>query len=266
MHDCPISLLLDLWYKPRSLPKDYKDCRVISYRKPDMKEATVVLFLAFVLLLAGFSSPPAFAHNSIQSGDIQVEGGWLTEPALAGQLNGIILTITKISDGQPITNALAQADVSITKGGASKSLEFQPQEEPGVYVAAIIPTSTGQYAISFKGSVAGQAFDEQIPIENVDSTRSVEFPQTGGGSGGNSSIPQEVINQLQNVIADLATQVDQANLAADDARTAADKATKSSTDLALSADRAYVFGMVGVGVGVAGIVIGVTALSRKSKE
>jgi hypothetical protein len=34
----------------------------------------------------------------------------------------------------------------------------------------------------------------------------------------------------------------------------------------MSADRAYLFSLVGLGVGIAGIAIGVVALSRKEKN
>ena len=67
------------------------------------------------------------------------------------------------------------------------------------------------------------------------------------------------------MIADLAAQVDEANIAAEEAKTAAASATESSSELKTAADRAYLFGMIGVGVGVAGIAIGVAAMSRKEK-
>ena len=223
----------------------------------------IALPLAASLLALSFlaSSPsPALAHEELCQNGICIVGGWVNEPPLVGQLNGIVLEITRESDGQPITNAVAQLDVTVKKGTTTKSLDPAPQEEAGVYAATILPTQTGQYAVVMKGTIAGQAIDGQIEIEDVEDTARFSFPPASTGG-----LSEEVIEQLQTVIADLAAQVDEANIAAEEAKTAAASATESSSELKTAADRAYLFGMIGVGVGVAGIAIGVAAMSRKEK-
>jgi hypothetical protein len=222
----------------------------------------VALLLASILVLSviAFNLPPAAAHEETIQGDIRIVGGWVNEPPLVGQFNGIELTITRVSDGQPVIGAVAQLDATIKKGTPTKSLDLQPTEEPGVYEAEILPTQTGQYAIVLRGTIAGQAINSQIEIEDVEDTARFTFPPASGSN----EIPTEVIEQLQTVIADLAAQVDEANIAAEEARTAAASATEESTELKAASDRAYLFGMIGVGVGVAGIAIGVAALSRRS--
>lgn len=221
----------------------------------------IALFFAGVLVLSilALSFRPAMAHEEMVRGDIRIVGGWVNEPPLVGQFNGIVLEISRVSDGQPISNAVAQLDTSVKKGTPTKSLDFTPTEEPGVYTADILPTQTGQYAIVMRGIIAGQAIDGQIEIEDVGDTATFAFPP----SSTNGGIPEELIAQLQTVITDLSAQVDEANIAAEEAKTAAASATESSTDLKMAADRAYLFGMVGVGVGVAGIAIGVAALRRE---
>src|SRR5919204_6702728 len=124
-----------------------------------MKKIALSL-LAFAMLLAAFGSfPRALAHEEIEQGDVRIVGGWTNEPPYVNQINGIELNITRISNGQPINTALAQVDVSMRKGGETKPLEFQPTEEAGHYVAEILPTQTGQYAIVFQGTIAGAAFN-----------------------------------------------------------------------------------------------------------
>ena len=227
-----------------------------------MKKVALLLLASLLLLpLLTFNFRPALAHEEMVRGDVKIVGGWTSEPPLVGQLNEIELTITRVSDEQPITNALAQLDISVRKGGQTKSLDFRPQEEPGVYAATILPTQTGQYAVVMKGTIAGQAIDGQIEIEDVGDTARFNFPPSNSGNG----LSGEVIEQLQTVISDLATQVDDANIAAEEAKTAAAEATESSAELKMAADRAYLFGIIGVGVGVAGIAIGVAALSRREK-
>ncbi|MEP0826841.1 MAG: hypothetical protein HRF40_15330 [Nitrososphaera sp.] len=222
----------------------------------------IALILASVLImssvLAFSGARPAMAHAEIVQGDIKIVAGWRNEPPIVGQLNGIELTITRVSDGQPISNAVAQLDVSIKKGTPTKSLNFQPTEESGVYAADILPTQTGQYTVVMRGTISGQAIDGQIEIEDVGDTVALAFPPSTSGG-----ISEEVLAQLQTVITDLSAQVDEANTSAEEARTAAAGATEASEDLRMAADRAYLFGMVGVGVGVAGIAIGVTALRRE---
>ena len=222
-----------------------------------MKKIALSLF-ALAMLLAAFSFPRALAHEEIVRGDVKIVGGWTNEPPYVNQINGIELNITRISNGQPINNALAQVDVSMRKGGETQPLEFQPTEEAGLYLAEILPTQTGQYAIAFQGTIAGAAFNGQLEIEDVGNTRLLEFPPASSSRG----VSDEVLEQLQTVITDLTAQVDQATTASEEAQQAAQAATESAAEQKVAADRAYLFGMVGVGVGVAGIIIGVVALTR----
>jgi hypothetical protein len=238
------------------MPKDYKHYKGIFDR---MNKTAPVLFAIVSLLSLSLCTPAAFAHEETIVGDIKIVGGWVNEPPLVNEFNGIELTITRNSTDEPITNAVAQLDITLKKGTLTKSLDFQPSEEPGVYVADLLPTQVGLYEVVFQGSVAGQAINSQVEIEDVDDTRTLEFPPR---QGENDPVSDEIIEQLQQVIADLNSQVDQATSASEQAVESANEATDAAAELKLSADRAYLFGMVGVGVGVAGIVIGVMAFSR----
>src|SRR3712207_2403142 len=110
----------------------------------------VALFLAATLLLSflAFNSNSAVAHEEVVVGNISIVGGWLDEPPLVSQLNGIVLIITNASNGEPINNAVAQLEVTMQKGTESRPLEFVPAEEAGTYTATVLPTQTGQYAIA----------------------------------------------------------------------------------------------------------------------
>jgi hypothetical protein len=74
-----------------------------------------------------------------------------------------------------------------------------------------------------------------------------------------------LIEQLQTVITDLTAQVEEANVVAQEADNATQSVTESIEGLRVSADRAYLFSLIGVGAGAAGIAIGVVALSRREK-
>ena len=235
----------------------------------------LVIFLAAMVLLSflAFNLQPVLAHEEVVFGDIRIVGGWENEPPLINQLNGIVLMISQVSNDQPVNNALAQLDITLQKGAESIPLNFQPTEDAGAYTATILPTQTGQYAIVMRGTVAGQAINGQIEIEDVEDTARFTFPpveSTDGSSSSSSSssstqIPQGLIEQLQIVIADLTAQVEQSNVAAQEAKNATQSITGSIEELKTSADRAYLFSLIGVGAGTAGIAIGVTALSHREK-
>jgi hypothetical protein len=203
--------------------------------------------------------------------------GWVNEPPLANQLNGIILMVSQVSNGQPVNNAPAQLDVTLQKGADNMPLNFQPTEEAGSYTATILPTQPGQYAVVMQGAVAGQAINGLIQIEDVEDTARFAFPpvaSTDGSSSISSSnssssssnqIPEGLIDQLQTVMADLTAQVEQSNVTATQANNLTQSITESIGELHTSADRAYLFSLIGVGVGTAGIAIGVVALSRREK-
>jgi hypothetical protein len=239
-----------------------------------------IIFLAAALLLLSslvFNLQPVLAHEEMVFGDIKVVAGWTNEPPLVNQLNGIVLAISQVSNGQPVNNALAQLDVSLQKGADSMPLNFQPSEEAGSYTATILPSQIGQYAVVMQGTVAGQAVNGQIQVEDAEDTARFTFPpvastSSSGSSSTNSNsssssaqIPQGLIEQLQTVLADLTTQVEQSNVAAQQANNSTQNITESIGEMQTSVDRAYLFSFIGVGVGTAGIAIGVVALSRREK-
>jgi hypothetical protein len=240
----------------------------------------LIIFLTAALLLSflAFNLQPVLAHEEMVFGDIRVEAGWTNEPPLVNQLNGIILIISQVSNGQPVNNALAQLDVTLQKGADNMTLNFQPTEEAGSYTATVLPSQTGQYAVAMQGTVAGQAVNGQIQVEDVEDTARFTFPPaatTSSSSSGSTisnstssssaQIPQALIEQLQTVIADLTAQVEQSNVAAQQANNSTQNITESIGEMQTSADRAYLFSFIGVGVGTAGIAIGVVALSRREK-
>jgi hypothetical protein len=218
--------------------------------------ALFMLFLPFITL----DYRPVMAHVETVQGDIRIIAGWTNEPPIVDQLNEIILIVTRVSDSQPINNALSQVAITANKGTESKSLQFQPTEESGTYTSEILPTEPGQYAVVMNGTIAGQAIDAQIQIEDVEDTERFTFPPASASS---NEVPQQVIEQLQTVITGLTAQIDEANVLAEDARNASLSATESAQEARLASDRAYLFGMIGIGVGAAGIAIAVVALSRK---
>ncbi|MER3407326.1 MAG: hypothetical protein C4292_00420 [Nitrososphaera sp.] len=230
-----------------------------------MKKTTLmVLTLAGVLtfaLVANSNMHYAFAHQTKKFGNINIEVGWANEPSLAGQLNTVTMRITTASDNKPVPNAVGQLQATIKKGGETKALDLLPQEQEGLYGAQVIPSQIGQYELVLKGTVSGQAVDGSIPLDDVADPKQLSFPAAGGAG----QVDSAAMEQFRSAITDLTSQVDAAKASADQAQQAAQSAVQSTAGVKASADGAYLFGMIGVGVGVAGIVIAVIALSRREK-
>jgi hypothetical protein len=233
---------------------------------------SILLLLAMLLFFSFFGSSlmPALAHVEMMTGDIRIVAGWTSEPPLVNQLNDIIVIVTNVSNDQPITNALAQVDITLNKGAQTRSLDFIPTEEAGAYTATLLPTQTGQYSLSIQGMIAGEAINNQVEIEDVEDTVRFAFPPatttttTATAAGGNQ-IPQDLVDQLQMIITDLTSQVEEANIAAVQANNSTQSVAESIEEFRVSSERSYLFSLIGVGAGVAGIAIGVVALSRKEK-
>jgi hypothetical protein len=221
--------------------------------------------VAFALLV--ISNPvvvlPAFAHQTAKFGLINIEVGWANEPPLAGQLNTITVGVSNASDNKPIPNAVGQLQATLKKGGDTKAIDLLPQEQEGLYGAEVIPGQIGQYELVLMGSVNGQNINGSVPLDDVSDPKELTFPSTA--DSGNSQITSGIIDQISNAIADLSTQVDDAKASADQAQQTAQNATQTAQSIKVSADGAYMFAMIAVGIGVAGIAIGVIALSRRER-
>jgi hypothetical protein len=237
-----------------------------------MKKIALFFVAALLLSFLAFNMPTVLAHEEVMIGDISIVAGWVNEPPLVNQLNDVLLIITQVSNGQPVNNALAQVDASLQKGTETRPLEFLPAEEAGTYTATILPTQTGQYTIVLRGMISGQTIDGPINIEDVEDTARFAFPlssstttTTAAGGGGDNQIPQGFIDQLQMVITDLTSQIEEASISAQEAHNSTQSVAESIEELKMSADRAYLFSLIGLGAGTAGIAIGVVALSRREK-
>jgi hypothetical protein len=233
-----------------------------------MKRVTItVLLLAGIVALATSGSSHqqlAFAHQTKKFGNINIEVGWANEPPLAGQLNTVTVGIATATDNKPVANAISQLTATMKKGGETKALDLLPQEQEGLYGASVIPAQIGQYELVLKGTVSGQAIDGSIPLDDVADPKQLSFPATtGDGSGG--QVSNEAINQLQRAMTDLSSRVDEAKASADQANQANQNMAATVQSIKASADWGYMFGLIAVGIGLAGLTIAVIVLSRQER-
>lgn len=220
------------------------------------------------MLLLMVSLPPlapksASAHISKVFGNYAVEVGWANEPAFAGIMNNVQVIVKKgnVDNGTAITNALANIQISVKYGMVSKQLDFVPSDVAGLYSSPLIPTRVGSYNVVMKGAIEGQNIDTEIPLDDVGSPDTINFPQTSSSGDISSNLSQigTIINQLTS---DIEVAKSSANLAAQSVTNVA----KSFQQVKDTTDRLYMISMAGIGVGVAGIVIAVYAITRKGEK
>ena len=230
--------------------------------------------IALVLLSYNILVKEASAHIIKKFGNIQLQVGWGNEPPLTGLLNNAIVEVNQTSGKTqtPIINGLVDMNILVKYGGVTKPLDFLPSPTTdGLYLGQLIPTRVGSYYLVLNGTIQGQKISSQIPLDLVDSSQKIAFPDTGGGSavdatttGSSTATTNNNIGpQLQGIVSQLANQIDGVKAITGAVAKSNADTLKSVQDVKNSADRSYIIGMVGIGAGVAGIIIAAFSLSRR---
>ena len=204
------------------------------------------------LVIFGLSFPFVYAHTTIEVGPYEIEVGWQDEPPVVGILNAITIDIREPGDvegvSMGITNAFRNLDVTIVSGGASKVLDINTDPRPGHYYAKIIPTKTGSLEIKLQGEINGIKINDIIPVEDVESTSVLDFPAISGSSSG-----QEV-SALKNAVTSLQKDVSSIKLQVGGIDTSSGN---------FDAETAYNFGVFGISLGAAGVILAIIAMVKR---
>ena len=230
--------------------------------------------IGLVLLSYNILVKEASAHIIKKFGNIQLQVGWSNEPPLTGLLNNAIVDVNQTSGKTqtPIINALVDMNILVKYGGVTKPLDFLPSPTTdGLYLGQMIPTRVGSYYLVLNGTIQGQKISSQIPLDLVDSSQKIAFPDTGGGSavdatstGSSTTTTNNNIGpQVQGIVSQLANQLDSLKAVTGAIAKSNADTMKSVQDVKNAADRSYLIGMVGIGAGVAGIIIAAFSLSRR---
>jgi hypothetical protein len=264
------------------------------FETPNPKLFITILLLTSSFLLFGAiansgNDMQAFAHQTYDFGNITLTAGWEIEPPLVDQLNAVEVNITKNGSedmSTPVRNAFSELDASMKSGGLTKTLDFEPQEESaGLYRAQMLPTQVGSYSMLIIGKIEDQPLNSEIQIEDVEDITKYAFPLQQGQEGSilsseslGASVPQRQsantldsnsqsqLQQLSPLISDLTQQINATGDRATRAQNASQETSESLEQIRGSVDKAYVFAMISVGIGTAGILIGAFALSKKGQR
>jgi len=133
--------------------------------------------LAMIALITSYQT--VLAHEHITVGDYEISVGWLNEPPVAGQANGIEIGVTNISTGeeQPVED-ISSLTVRISYGGQNRELAVEAlgEDNPGQFVAPILPTIPGQYTLTFGGQLGDTPVDAEVEPEEVAPADTIQFP------------------------------------------------------------------------------------------
>lgn len=186
-----------------------------------------IRLLGVLGLVAGLLILPltAFAHEEVDSGDYHFEIGWVNEPVILGERNGLELFVSTTDNPEEGLADISTLTFTVEYGEVNKSYEIVPVEgEDGHYVAGFVPTREGQYTFHITGSIQGQSIDVSVEPEEVVTAGTVSFPE---------ALPST---------ADMAAKVD-----------AAEARARTSQTIAI----------VGVALGLIGVGLGASAMMRR---
>ena len=228
---------------------------------------TVILLLlvATTVFVSPFGIKPAEAHITKVYGNYLVEIGWDNEPVYTGLLNAAQVTVKKGSgdSAQPVINALKDLQISVKYGTITKPLDFLPSSTvDGQYDAVLIPTRVGTYSLVLSGTVEGQAVNDEIALDDVASVDSLNFPPSSGSSSSDSTN----MGQVGTIISQLTNDIEDAKNNADTAAKSVSNVAQSFQQVKSTTDSLYMISMTGIGVGIAGIVIAVIAITRNKQQ
>ncbi|MGB3305830.1 MAG: FixH family protein [Thermomicrobiales bacterium] len=145
----------------------------------------IALLVAAILAMTSVMMPfAASAHESrTVATDYEFVVGFVNEPAVQGEMNGIILEVSKA--GEPVTGLDQTLKAEIILGDQKKEVALSPVwKEDGSYKAMFIPTQPGDYTFHFFGTIEGTQIDETFTsspegFDSVAPRSDYEFPATG---------------------------------------------------------------------------------------
>ena len=208
------------------------------------------LLAIFALIIPGFFGT-AFGHTVDSVGDYRLEIGWMNEPVVSGETNGIELFVSPLDPVLPLEEQEFKNGVS----GLEKSLKMQlilkedkitlpfsaDHNIPGKYYAFVNPTVSGFYQANILGNIEDTKVSLSMHPPKVDERSYIEFPESS----------DLTLNQLIDGHTTLVGEINDLN--------------ESVSQLEESNQQMNV-GYIAIGLGIIGIVIALIALNKTKKN
>jgi hypothetical protein len=191
------------------------------------------ILLAIVVFIALPLTASAHERRDVGGGKYQVVVGWIVEPAILGEPNGVDFRVTLKEGNKPVEGLQEKVKVAVQHGGGpAKEMPLRARfGQPGAYTADLIPTRAGDYVFTFTGDLEGAAVNEKFEsgpgrFNPVEDAAKLQFPEAVPYAG-------ELSRQLR--------------------------------DAEARAAQATTLGYAGAGLGLLGTVVGLAALLRRPR-
>ena len=194
----------------------------------------------------------ANAHTTVYVDQYEIEAGWGEEPPVVNLPNKVVVEVAISGDKEGlrtgVTNAFKTMTATLISGGAEKTLDINSDPRPGHYYSKILPTKTGSMSLKIQGELNGLPIDVLIPIEDIESQSIIAFPPvSGSSSAGEIGAVKNALSSLQKDVSNLKSNVGEVSL------------TAGGIDI----QNAYNFGVFGLCLGAAGVILAVIAMIRR---
>ena len=232
-----------------------------------LRRLSITLAVALVTMI---SAAAAFGHDDREEGEYRFKVGFLDEPAYEGQRNAVSLRVTKEKGeamqeeeskqsghghGEPATvpveglDSTLQVEVTHVPSGASKVMNLRPAwNDPGHYLADLIPTSPGHYRFRFFGTIEGNEIDSTYDsragggsFDDIREASAIHFPETVASG-----------RELESAVRG--------------AQTEAQQARDAAAGVEDSVSSASMLGVVGIVLGAIGIALAGISMLRSSRN
>jgi len=212
-----------------------------------MNKISSFILILSLLLVSGFSS--AYAHSKVTVENLEIEVGWQDEPPLVGFMSAITFEINEnTSDGQSgVTNAFKNLAATVKSGGLEKTLDIDSDPQAGHYHSKIIPTRTGSLVVALKGDINGIPINSEITVEDVEDKSLLAFPDTTGSSDQDVVALKNAMSGIQSEVTLLKSKI----------------SGLDTTSGNFSAETAYNFGIFGISLGAAGVILAIVAMIKR---
>jgi hypothetical protein len=206
------------------------------------------LGLLFVLIPGFWGS--AFGHTVDSVGEYRLEIGWMNEPVVSGETNGIELFVSPLEPGLELEEQVFQDGIPDLQKALKMQLILQDQKItlplkedhniPGKYYAFVNPTVAGFYQANVLGNIGDTTVSLSMHPPKVDERAYIEFPESS----------DLTLNQLIDGHTAVVGEVND---------------LKESVAILEQSNSQNSIGYAGIGLGVVALVIAGIALTRSKK-
>ncbi|NJK77692.1 MAG: hypothetical protein HC944_01130 [Nanoarchaeota archaeon] len=129
----------------------------------------------------------AFAHTVDSVGEYRLEIGWMNEPVVSGETNGIEFSVSRLEPGLELKEQKFNEGVSGLEKSLKVELIFKEEKLilslspdhniPGKYYAFVNPTVSGFYQVNILGNIEGTPISLSMHPPKVEERSYIEFPK-----------------------------------------------------------------------------------------